>query len=74
MQNNSRAKPKTCVKIGTLQVLVETNPTVSTRVLATRIETDLTIILHHLSENGMAKKKWLCEYRTNKVSKITWIA
>lgn len=61
LQNESRGRPKTSVKSGALKALVETNSTVSTRELATRMKVDHTTILRHLSEIGKVKKvdKWV---------------
>ncbi|XP_035739232.1 histone-lysine N-methyltransferase SETMAR-like [Vespa mandarinia] len=49
------------VKNDALKALVETNPTVSSRELAARMEVDHTTILRHLSEIGKVKKmdKWM---------------
>ncbi|KAG5320104.1 SETMR methyltransferase, partial [Acromyrmex heyeri] len=61
LQNEPRGRPKTSVKNDALKALVETNPTVSTRELATRMKVDHTTILRHLSEIGKVKKmdKWV---------------
>ena len=62
LQNEPRGRPKTSVKNDALKALVETNPTVSTRELATRMKVDhTTLILRHLSEIGKVKKmdKWI---------------
>ncbi|KAG5339333.1 SETMR methyltransferase, partial [Acromyrmex charruanus] len=61
LQNEPRRRPKTSVKNDALKALVETNPTVSTREFATRMNVDHTTILRHLSEIGKVKKmdKWV---------------
>ncbi|XP_050450395.1 histone-lysine N-methyltransferase SETMAR-like [Cataglyphis hispanica] len=52
LQNEPRGRPKTSVKNDALKALVETNPTVSSRELAARMEVDHTTILRHLSKIG----------------------
>ncbi|XP_035737500.1 histone-lysine N-methyltransferase SETMAR-like [Vespa mandarinia] len=61
LQNEPRGRPETSVKNDALKALVETNPTVSSRELAARMEVDHTTILRHLSEIGKVKKmdKWV---------------
>ncbi|XP_035740328.1 histone-lysine N-methyltransferase SETMAR-like [Vespa mandarinia] len=61
LQNEPRGRPETSVKNDALKALVETNPTVSSRELAARMEVDHTTILRHLSEIGVVKKmdKWI---------------
>lgn len=61
LQNEPRGRPETSVKNDALKALVETNPTVSSRELAARMEVDHTTILRHLSEIGKVKKmdKWI---------------
>ncbi|XP_047345759.1 histone-lysine N-methyltransferase SETMAR-like [Vespa velutina] len=52
LQNEPRGRPETSVKNNALKPLVETNPTVSSRELAGRMEVDHITILRHLSEIG----------------------
>ncbi|XP_047344850.1 histone-lysine N-methyltransferase SETMAR-like [Vespa velutina] len=61
LQNEPRRRPETSVKNDALKALVETNPTVSSRELAARMEVDHATILRHLFEIGKVKKmdKWI---------------
>ncbi|XP_035727797.1 histone-lysine N-methyltransferase SETMAR-like [Vespa mandarinia] len=66
--NEPHGRPETSVKNDALKALVETNPTVSSRELAARMEVDHTTILRHLSEIGKVKKmdKWIPHELTEK--------
>ncbi|XP_046838008.1 histone-lysine N-methyltransferase SETMAR-like [Vespa crabro] len=74
LQNEPRGRPETSMKNDALKALVETNPTVSSRELAARMEVDHTTILRHLSEIGKVKKmdKWIPHELTerNKLNRL----